>query len=105
MTARPWLLHPEAIVELREAAEWYEQHAIRLGEDFVAVFERRLEATLAQASPGTIIPYVRRPDIRWLPMTPRFPYGIVLSLEPRTVIALAHLRRRPEYWRTRSAKR
>jgi hypothetical protein len=34
-------------------------------------------------------------------MTPRFPYAIILLTDARIVIAVAHLRRRPNYWRKR----
>ncbi len=105
MTQGPWLLHPEVLVELRSAAQWYEEHAPGIGEDFVTLFERQLEATEAHTYPGTPVPYVRRADVRWLLLTPRFPYGIVLLLEPRSVIAVAHLHRKPAYWRSRLPRR
>jgi hypothetical protein len=101
MTQPPWLLHPEALFELREAAAWYETRAAGIGEEFVTLFERHLEAAAAHPSPGTLVPYGRRRDCRWLLMTPRFPYGIIVLLEPRTIIAVAHLRRKPGYWRKR----
>jgi hypothetical protein len=101
MTDGPWLLHPAALVDLREAAGWYEERAAGIGEEFVTVFERHLEAAARHGHPGTPVPHVRRADVRWLLLTPRFPYGIILFLDPRTVIAVAHLRRKPAYWRTR----
>jgi hypothetical protein len=105
MTDGPWLLHPEVLVELREAAGWYEERAAGIGEEFVTVFQRQLEAAAGQAHPGAPVPYVQLVDVRWLLLTPRFPYGIILSLEPRTVIAVAHLRRKPAYWRKRLPRR
>jgi len=105
MTQGPWLLHPEVLVELRSAAQWYEERAAGIGEDFVTLFERHLDAAAPHASPGTPVPYVRRADVRWLLLTPRFPYGIVLLLNPRTVLAVAHLHRKPAYWRSRLPKR
>ena len=105
MTDRPWHLHPDVLVELRSAAQWYEERATGIGEEFVARFERHLDAAASHEYPGTPVPYVRRADIRWLLLTPRFPYGIVFLLDPRTIIALAHLRRRPGYWRRRLPRR
>lgn len=101
MTARAWLLHPEALVEFREAAEWYEERAAGIGEEFVTLFQRHIDAAASHAQPGTPVPYARHAEVRWLLLTPRFPYGIVLLLDPRTIIAVAHLRRRPAYWRQR----
>jgi hypothetical protein len=95
MTSSAWPLHPKALTELRAAAEWYEERAADLGEEFIAHFERHVDAASWHAHPGTSVPYVRRPDVRWLLLTPRFPYGIVLLLEPRAVIAVAHLHRKP----------
>ncbi len=105
MTGRPWLLHPEVLEELGSAAQWYEERAAGIGEDLVTLFERTLDAAALHASPGTPVPYVRRADVRWLLLTPRFPYGIVLLLEPRTVIAVTHLHRVPAYWRRRLPRR
>lgn len=53
MTQGPWLLHPEVLVELRSAAQWYEERAAGIGEDFVTLFERQLGAAAAHtyASP------------------------------------------------------
>jgi toxin ParE1/3/4 len=106
MSTRRWAFHPDVTLELRAAAEGYERRGAGLGEDFVAVFERHLEAAAASTHPGTPVPYVRRADVRWLLLTPRFPYGIVLLVdESSAVIALAHLRRKPGYWRKRLRQR
>jgi len=101
MTPPSWLLHPEALVELREAAEWYEARAAGVGEEFVTLFQRHLDAAAPHARPGTPVPYARRADVRWLLLRPRFPFGIILLLDPRSVIAVAHLHRKPAYWRKR----
>jgi hypothetical protein len=101
MNTQPWSLHPEALAELDAAGEWYDGRDEGLGEDFVDSVYRALHAAMAQQHPGTVIPYVRRNDVRWLLMTPRFPYGLVLLLDPRVVIAVAHLHRRPGYWKKR----
>jgi hypothetical protein len=106
MSSRRWAFHSDVLGELRAAAEWYERRAAGLGEDFVALFERHLEEAAASAHPGTLVFYVRRAEVRWLLLTPRFPYGIVLLLDDsRAVIALARLRRKPGYWRKRLRQR
>jgi toxin ParE1/3/4 len=105
MIPPPLLLHPEALTELREAAQRYEASAAGLGEEFVSLFERRLDAAAAQASPGTNVPYACRADVRWLLLLPRFPFAIILLLDPRSVIAVAHLHRKPGYWRKRLPRR
>ena len=105
MTPRSWLLDPEALEELREAAEWYEERAAGIGEELVTLFQRHLDAAASHTHPGTPVFYSRRADVRWLLLTPRFPFGIVLLLDPRTVLAVAHLHRKPAYWRKRRPKR
>lgn len=105
MTQRPWLLHPEVLVELREAAEWYEERGAGIGEDFVAAVERCLEKAASHAYPGTHVPYLKRADVRWLLLTPRFPYAVILLLDPRTVIAVSHLHRKPAHWHKRLPRR
>lgn len=66
MTTASWLLHPKAVEELRHATRWYEDRAGGIGAELVDAFERHLEAALAQAHPGTPVPYVRRGDVRWI---------------------------------------
>ncbi len=91
--------HPLAEGELVDAAVFYAKEANpRLGEDFIAEFERSIGLLCEFPKIG-----VRwRGAMRRLPMR-RFPYSIVYceSGDVLRVIALAHQRRRPGYWRDR----
>lgn len=90
--------HPLAEIELHEAADWYERELSGLGADFAEEFSRALTYLLEgplrcrQIEPG-----VRRCLLK------RFPYGIIYDVpaDYLRIIAVAHLHRKPGYWRGR----
>ena len=93
----------EAEDELIEAEKWYERQRSGLGREFRTAIdegmERLLKAPLA-ASPIVNLPPslgARRVLVK------RFPYSIVFIEhgEDLWVVAFAHHRRRPGYWRER----
>lgn len=95
---RPALLRPDAEAELLAAWAWYEAQRSGLGDEFVACVEAAL--AIAARAPNAyplIVGEVRRALVR------RFPYGIFYMLESETVVvlAVAHARREPGYWRAR----
>jgi plasmid stabilization system protein ParE len=89
---------PAAEAEIEEAAEWYE--AARRG--LAAEFVREVDAGLQRVaeSPNAWHPLSQR--LRRYRLH-RFPYGIIYQVRKNEilVIAVAHLHRRPEYWRNR----
>ena len=100
---KPVRIEPEAKEELTAAADWYEMRREGLGRELLAA----VDATLAAVArdPGRFPAYpgadarlgVRRAG------TPRFPFSIAfIDLDAAVrVIAIAHERRRPGYWRDR----
>ena len=95
--------HPEADAEAESAALWYENRHDGLGQDFLAELERAL--TLIAESPGTwpVWPGMAASlGIRRFLLS-RFPYGIAYGFSGSEVVvyAVAHLARRPGYWRDR----
>lgn len=93
-------LHPEAERELGEAAAYLEERQDGLGGEFLA------EATRVRESVGTApeshgfvpeAPEARRAIFK------RFKYQLVYVVEQNRVLvlAVAHMRRRPDYWRGR----
>ena len=88
-------LLPPAQLELDEAFVWYESQVVGLGYGFLDEFDRavRLVATFPalyqQVSPG-----IRRCLLN------RFPYGLLYDQDHGMIIivAVAHLRQRPNYW-------
>ena len=92
--------HPEARMELFEAADWYEREVPGLGADFNAEFERSLNLLLADPQRWRKI----EADIRRCLMR-RFPYNIIYDIrgDCLRIIAVAHQHREPGYWRARLA--
>jgi hypothetical protein len=95
--------HPEADAEAESVAAWYEDRQDGLGRDFLAELERTF--TLISESPGPWPLWPGLPEslgIRRFLMA-RFPYGIAYDFSGDDIIvyAVAHLSRRPGYWRDR----
>ena len=91
--------HPEAERELAAAARYYEDQAEDLGLDFITIVESACEHL--QQFPERGHPFGHR--LRRL-LVPRFPYGLLYRIEEERIIvvAVANLRRRPGYWKTRA---
>jgi hypothetical protein len=99
-------LHPEARVELRSAAVWYEERHDGLGEEFVAAITKALQR-IGEAPksfprwPGTPqASLIRKATVN------RFPYFIAFELHEDhiLVLSIAHQRRRPLYWLARASQ-
>ena len=94
-----YTLHPEAVQDLREAAEFYrDQAGNALSQALFAEFERSLAVLLRHPALGALW---RRSKRRFVMR--RFPYSIIYTAsgEEVRVLALAHHNRRPGYWRGR----
>ncbi|HEX5447220.1 MAG TPA: type II toxin-antitoxin system RelE/ParE family toxin [Pirellulales bacterium] len=92
--------HPDAEVELIEAANFYERQVRGLGGCFLEAFQSTVARIEAQPDWAPIIDGdIRRRSLR------RFPYAIyyrVASDELR-VLVVKHHSRHPDYWRYRMA--
>jgi len=96
-----WRIEAEARAELEAAVEWYEAARQGLGARFLDEFENGIRAIAA-------MPHAWHPlgdDLRRFRLR-RFPYGIIYldraeEAEEIVIIAVAHLHRRPGYWRHR----
>ena len=90
--------HPDADAEVTDAAQYYEVRKSGLGSDLLVEVERALNQILTNpgASPR-IGRRVRRKSL-W-----RFPYNLLYAVYPDRirVLACAHQKRRPFYWRKR----
>ncbi len=90
--------HPEAREEFDGAVDFYEQSQAGLGLEF------------AEEVYATIARIVQYPDA-WAVLSEnshrclvnRFPYGLIYQIKSHTlrIIAVAHLHRRPGYWKDR----
>lgn len=92
------VFHDLAEAELNEAARYYEQEVTGLGKVFIGEVERVVGQIREhpEAAPA-IFKAVRRKLLR------RFPFSIMYSVTDTTVsiLAVAHHKRRPFYWRNR----
>lgn len=96
MTAIKFLA--EAAEELQAAAEYYESQASGLGRDFTLEVQRLAELIAENPHIGSQVrPLIRRRALR------RFPFYILYTIEEWGVliVAVAHHRRAPGYWRDR----
>jgi plasmid stabilization system protein ParE len=101
-------LHPDARAELRSAALWYDEQRPGLGDEFIAEVSATLDRIGGApesypAWPGTRAAGapIRKATIQ------RFPYVIAFEKHEKheqhvLVLAVAHSRRRPLYWLTRT---
>jgi len=91
-------IHSEAEAEILQALAWYEKRSGLAARAFVQELSHVLR--LASRSPHTWPRYVG--DTRRV-VFPRFPFDLIFRLpgEAIEIVALAHHRRRPFYWRDR----
>jgi len=87
-----------AEIELDQAVNWYESQALGLGNAF-------LIEVLSAADRATRFPEAWHPldvGVRRCRLS-RFPYALIYTVEEGEilVLAVAHLHRRPDYWRDR----
>jgi len=90
--------HPDAEAEFDQAVEHYEQFQPGIGLEF------------AEEVYATITRIIQYPDA-WSALSKssrrclasRFPYGVIYQIKSRSlrIIAVAHLNRRPGYWKER----
>ena len=96
---KPIRFHPDAEVELADAAQYYEQSRSGLGVDFLTEVELVLGQLTATPEAFPQISKRTRRKSLW-----RFPYNLIYAIYPDRlrIIAVAHQKRRPFYWRIRT---
>lgn len=90
--------HPDARLEYREAAAFYEARRQGLG----AAFTREIEAVLERILEAPDRWRLVEQDVRRC-LARIFPYGVLYTVEGEfiLIVALAHGSRKPGYWRDR----
>lgn len=99
---KPLRIEDDAAQELRAAIEWYESRLPGLGLRFLHAVETTLGHIEAFPRSGAPIPSVAHLPVRSFPVR-KFPFHVVCLDTGDTlwVLAFAHDRRRPNYWRRR----
>jgi len=92
------LFHSDAADELEEATVFYESRVAGLGKSFLAEVQRTVSLIERYPDAGAVISR----NLRRVRLD-RFPYSVVYrrTADAIVIIALAHQRRRPGYWRGR----
>ena len=95
-------LHPAADEELTAAAQWYEDRSAGLGERFLDECVGALLAIERHPRRFAKARYRTSREVR-RKLLDHFPYAAVYEVraEECVVLAVAHARRRPGYWRER----
>lgn len=90
--------HPAASEELLETASYYEDQIPGLGERFIVEVERVVGVLSDQPEIGQRVGEICRRIL-----LVRFPFSLIYSIEPDHlwIMAVAHHRRRPGYWKER----
>ena len=94
-----YVLHPEAFLDLRDAATFYRERAGNsVSQSLLAAFERSVDLMLRHPQLGALWRHGKRRLI-----IQRFPYSIIYTVrgEQIHILAVAHHSRRPGYWRRR----
>ena len=96
------LIHPSASRETNRAADYYDAQKAGLGREYVAEVRRIFDEIQKQPE---MSPRYRDTEFRFH-LAHRFPYVVYfLELDDAIwVMAVAHGRRRPGYWRRRRVK-
>ena len=91
-------VHPDALAEMTEAARFYEDRAPGLGREFFEEVVAVLRAAVENPEAGA----TQEPPYRRM-LCRRFPFAVIYRQadDELRVLAVAHQRRRPGYWKER----
>ena len=100
MSPRQIDVHPEAVAEAQAAAKWYRQRSVLAAGAFLAELDLAVERI---AENPEMYPHYIRGTRRYL--LQRYPFYLVYREHPEKLelVAIAHGRRRPGYWKKRIA--
>ncbi|MGN8224119.1 type II toxin-antitoxin system RelE/ParE family toxin [Gracilimonas sp. BCB1] len=90
--------HPEAVKELTNSIQYYEDKSAGLGAEFLDEIEEAIAQALAHPQSGSLL---TKQDRRIL--LDRFPYEIIYDFSESdiTITAVKHMKRKPGYWQSR----
>jgi|SRR6185437_1205450 len=99
MSRRRVEFHPEAISEAESAVEWYLQRSERAPAALIDELTQAIETIVSAPRRWPLLEL----DCRRMPLF-RFPYFVIYrekSPDLIQIIAIAHAKRKPGYWRKR----
>jgi plasmid stabilization system protein ParE len=90
--------HPDAVEEAEAARDWYAERSPFAARGFLLA----LEAAVASVMEAPERWPERAHGCRQYPFRSSYPFWLVYRLSPEVeIVAVAHQRRRPEYWSSR----
>ncbi|HEX4405186.1 MAG TPA: type II toxin-antitoxin system RelE/ParE family toxin [Polyangia bacterium] len=100
---KPIRIEPEATEELAAAVDWYELRRKGLGRELLTAVDAVLEAAARDPERFPLYPGAEPSLAVRRVATRRFPFSVAfIDLDAVVrVVAIAHERRRPGYWRAR----
>ena len=98
MSGKPVEFHPEALAEAEAAVAWYRERSLRAAEVLVNELEEAIRVISETPERWPLF----EAGTRRFPLR-RLPYYVIYRERARSieVLAVAHGRRRPGYWRAR----
>ncbi len=102
MTGRALWMHPAALADLDAAGEWYDEQVLGLSLELLDAVQEAIGLIEARPLAWQRDDWASDRNLRRFVMR-RFPFSIVYEvteLEVR-IVAVAHFRRNPRYWRDR----
>lgn len=96
-------LHPEARAELFADVDWYDEREVELGERFGGAVRVAIDAAVGSPESWAVWPGWEGEPLVRSKNVEGFPYRVVYFVhdELLVVVAIAHVKRRPGYWRAR----
>ncbi|MFT7640518.1 MAG: plasmid stabilization system protein ParE [Pirellulaceae bacterium] len=90
--------HPDATFELSESADWYAERSVPAARNFLVAVDVAINSI--KSDPGR---FARIDERHRGCSVAKFPFQIVFRHDESriTVLAVAHAKRRPGYWRDR----
>ena len=90
--------HPEALLEFEEAVQFYKERGRTLGQRFAKGIRTAIAKVVATPDRWRVLEqdvHICRARV--------FPYAVLYTIEPDSIliVAIAHGKRRPSYWRHR----
>ena len=90
--------HPDALEDAADARDWYAQRSPFAARGFLLALEDAIAAVMEAPERWPM----RQKGCRQGPFGSRHPYWLVYRLTPNVeIVAVAHQRRRPDYWSDR----
>lgn len=93
--------HPDAEIEMVDAATWYENQQKNLGNRFLTSVQDAINRLKLQPNSYPLV----ESDVRRC-LTKTFPFGVIFQIKPTRIeiIAVMHLHRDPNCWKNRKLK-